>query len=57
MVGYVDLHGEGDETRELGFVTGPSGRWGQGWGTLAASAGLVYGFETLELRRIWAEAV
>lgn len=57
VVGYVDLHGEGEETRELGFVTGPSGRWGQGWGTLAASAGLVYGFETLGLRRIWAEAV
>ncbi|MBN9213294.1 MAG: hypothetical protein ABS62_10470 [Microbacterium sp. SCN 70-200] len=57
VVGYVDTHGDAEETRELGFVVGPSSRWGQGWGTLAASAGVEYGFEVLGLSSLWAEAV
>lgn len=57
VVGYVDLHGDGRDTRELGFVVGPSSRWGRGLGTSAASAGLEYGFEALNLSSVWAEAV
>ncbi len=57
IVGYVDLHGEGSDSRELGFVIGPSSRWGRGLGTRAARAGLAYGFENLALESIWAEAV
>lgn len=57
VVGYVDLHGDEQSTRELGFAVGPSARWGQGLGTLAASAGLEYGFEVLRLSSVWAEAV
>ena len=57
LVGYIDLHGREEDKRELGFLVGPSTRWGQGWGTLAASAGLEYGFDVLGLSIIWAEAV
>lgn len=57
LVGYVDLHGLDPGEKELGFVIGPSDRWGQGLGRRAAEAGLVYGFEELSLERIWAEAV
>ena len=32
IVGYVDLHGEDEASRELGFVVGPSSRWGHGLG-------------------------
>lgn len=56
-VGYVDLHGDDNGERELGFLVGPSHRWGQGMGTMAAVAGLSYGFAVLELSWIWAEAV
>lgn len=56
-VGYVDLHGETEGVRELGYVIGPSSRWGHGLGTAAAHAGLHFGFEQLHLDRIWAEAV
>lgn len=56
-IGYVDLHGDADDVRELGFVVGPSSRWHQGLGTAAARAGLSYGFTTLGLSAIWAEAV
>ena len=56
-VGYVDLHGDADDVRELGFVVGPSSRWHQGLGTAAAMAGLSYGFTVLGLSLIWAEAV
>ncbi len=56
-VGHVDLHGSADAVRELGFVIGPSARWGQGLGAAAALAGLSYGFEVLGLSAIWAEAV
>lgn len=56
-VGYVDLYGSGSDERELGYVIAPSSAWGQGLGTAAARAGLHYGFDTLNLRRIWAEAV
>lgn len=57
VVGYVDLHGDEQSTRELGFVIGPSSRWGLGLGTMAASAGLEYGFDVLKLSSVWAEAV
>lgn len=56
-VGYVDLYGEGDTDRELGYVIGPSNRWGHGLRTAAARAGLAHGFTVLGLQRIWAEAV
>lgn len=57
LVGYVDFHGLDQGEKELGFVVGPSGRWGQGLGRRAGEAGLVYGFEELSLDVIWAEAV
>lgn len=57
VVGTVDLHGEDEGFRELGYEVGPSSRWGAGVGTALASAGLDYGFEVLGLDRIWAEAV
>lgn len=56
VVGYVDLHGDERSTRELGFVIGPSSRWGRGLGTMAASAGLEYGYDVLKLSYAWAEA-
>lgn len=56
-VGYIDLFGQGTTERELGYVIGPSHRWGSGLGTAAARAGLAYGFLVLGLDRIWAEAV
>lgn len=57
LVGYVDLHGSDPGEKELGFVIGPSRRWGQGLGRRAAEAGLTYGFEELGLEHIWAEAL
>ncbi len=57
LVGYVDLHGSDPAEKELGFVIGPSHRWGQGLGRCAAKAGLAYGFKELGLERIWAEAL
>ena len=56
IIGYVDLHGAGS-VRELGYVIGPSRRWGHGLGTMAARAGLDHGFGVLDLDSIWAEAV
>lgn len=57
LVGYVDLYGEQREERELGYVIGPSSRWGHGRATVAAIRAIDHGFEELGLRRIWAEAV
>lgn len=57
LVGYVDLHGSNPGEKELGFVIGPSHRWGQGLGRRAAEAALAYGFEELALDRLWAEAL
>jgi RimJ/RimL family protein N-acetyltransferase len=57
LVGYVDLHGTNPGEKELGFVIGPSHRWGQGLGRRAAAAGLAYGFGELALDRMWAEAL
>lgn len=57
VVGYVDLAGEEPDRRELGYAIGPSSRWGQGLGRAAAGLGLDYGFHTLGLCEIWAEAV
>lgn len=57
LVGYVDLHGSDPGVKELGFVIGPSRRWGQGLGRRATEAGLAYGFDGLGLEHIWAEAL
>ncbi|MFJ6001858.1 GNAT family N-acetyltransferase [Arthrobacter sp. NPDC092385] len=57
LVGYVDLHGSNPGEKELGFVIGPSRRWGQGLGLRAARASLAYGFEELALDCMWAEAL
>lgn len=57
LLGYVDLAGGGQGERELGFLVGPSHRWGQGLGARAAEAGLAYGFDELLLESIWAEAL
>ncbi|MGI3785493.1 MAG: GNAT family N-acetyltransferase [Janthinobacterium lividum] len=56
-VGYIDLYGGESHVRELGYVIAPAREWGRGLGTAAARAGLAYGFHTLGLRRVWAEAV
>ena len=57
VVGYADLHGEDPSARELGYVVGPSARWGQGLGTAVARLGLEHGFTQLGLSEIYAEAV
>lgn len=57
LVGYVDLHGDEPHRRELGFVIGERGRWGQGLGCLAGAAGLDYAFHCLGLQLVWAEAM
>ncbi|UFU06401.1 GNAT family N-acetyltransferase [Ruania halotolerans] len=56
LCGYVDLHGPSESVKELGFLVGPLERWGRGLGTAAAAAGLAYGFDSLGLQRVWAEA-
>jgi RimJ/RimL family protein N-acetyltransferase len=57
VVGYVDFAGDEPHRRELGYVIGPSARWGQGLGRAVARLGLEYGFGELELEEIWAEAL
>jgi RimJ/RimL family protein N-acetyltransferase len=57
VVGYVDFAGDEPGRRELGYVIGPSDRWGQGLGGTVARRGLEYGFDQLGLDEIWAEAV
>ncbi|TCC03655.1 GNAT family N-acetyltransferase [Kribbella soli] len=57
VVGYVDLAGAEPDRRELGYVIGPSDRWGLGLGGIVARLGLEYGFDVLGLQEIWAEAV
>ena len=57
VVGYVDFAGDEPGRRELGYVIGPSKRWGQGLGGTVARLGLEYGFGQLGLDEIWAEAV
>lgn len=57
LVGYVDLYGQGQQERELGYVVGPSTRWGRGLGTAVARAGLEHAFTVLGLQEVWAEAV
>jgi RimJ/RimL family protein N-acetyltransferase len=52
VVGYVDLHGDADQCRELGIAVGPSRRWGQGLGRRAAALALTYGFSVLGLELI-----
>jgi RimJ/RimL family protein N-acetyltransferase len=57
LVGYIDLDGSEPARRELGFVIGDSRRWKHGLGRQAAQAGLEYGFHTMKLTEIWAEAL
>ena len=57
IVGYVDLHGSRAEERELGYVVGPSNRWGRGLGSAIAAAGVAHAFDVLHLDSIWAEAL
>jgi RimJ/RimL family protein N-acetyltransferase len=57
LVGYVDLHGSESGCRELGFVIGERRHWRQGLGRAVAEAGLRFGFATLGLTQIWAEAL
>ena len=57
MVGYVDIQGEEPDRRELGYLVGPSCRWGRGLGLAAARAGIRCGFEVMKLGAIWAEAL
>lgn len=57
LLGYVDLYGRGQGERELGFLVGPSHRWGRGVGRRVAEAGLSHGFDQLSLDSIWAEAI
>jgi len=57
LVGYVDLHGDEPDRRELGFVIGERARWGLGIGHLTAAAALDYAFDHLGLGHVWAEAL
>ncbi|TDW95610.1 RimJ/RimL family protein N-acetyltransferase [Kribbella pratensis] len=57
VIGYVDLAGADPDRRELGYVVGPSDRWGRGLGGIVARLGLDWGFRELGLEEIWAEAV
>lgn len=57
VVGYVDLHGDQPDERELGYVVGPSASWGRGLGSLIARAGAEHGFGPLGLTHLWAEAL
>ena len=57
VVGYVDFAGDEPGRRELGYVIGPSERWGRGLGGTVARLGLEHGFRQLGLDEIWAEAV
>lgn len=57
IIGYVDFAGDEPHRRELGYVVGPSTRWGDGLGGTVARLGLDYGFHRLGLTEVWAEAV
>ncbi|MDX6283038.1 MAG: hypothetical protein QOH03_4109, partial [Kribbellaceae bacterium] len=57
LVGYVDLAGGEVGWRELGYVVGPSARWGRGLGGVVARLGVEYGFGVLGLAEIRAEAL
>jgi RimJ/RimL family protein N-acetyltransferase len=57
LIGYVDLHGNESDRRELGFVIGGRANWQRGLGLAAVDAGLRFGFEQLGLDEIWAEAL
>lgn len=57
LVGYVDLAGDEPNRRELGYVIGPSERWGLGLGGSVARLGLEHGFALLGLDEIRAEAL
>jgi RimJ/RimL family protein N-acetyltransferase len=48
VIGYVDFAGDEPRRRELGYVVGPSDRWGLGLGGVVARRGLDYGFRQLQ---------
>jgi RimJ/RimL family protein N-acetyltransferase len=55
LVGYVDLHGTDPDRRELGFLVGPSRRWGRGLGFRIAAMGVARGIMEEGLAEVWAE--
>lgn len=57
-VGNVGLHSIDwvHRTAMLGIVIGEKTYWGKGWGKKAWAAITAYGFETLNLNKIWATA-
>jgi RimJ/RimL family protein N-acetyltransferase len=57
LVGYVDFAGDEVGWRELGYVVGPSARWGRGIGGALARLGIEHGFGVLGLAEIRAEAL
>lgn len=57
VVGTLDLHGDGEIERELGYTVGPSSRWGRGLGSAIARAGLELAFGERGLDAVWAEAL
>lgn len=56
LIGYADLRGYG-EVRELGYVVGPSSRWGRGLGGQLARAALRFAFSELELSGVTAASL
>ena len=55
LVGYADLHGSEPERRELGFLVGPSSRWGQRLGLSIAAKAVARAWESTDAHEIWAE--
>lgn len=54
-MGYVDLAGQDPNERELGFVVGPSNRWGLGIGRRAGMLAIEHASVELGVTRLWAE--
>ena len=56
LVGHADLHGSEPERRELGFLVGPSSRWGQRLGLAIAAKALSHAWQSTAVHEVWAEA-
>lgn len=56
IVGYADLFGTDPTNRELGILIGRRSGWGRGLGRTGAALMLAYGFDSLGLHTITAEA-
>jgi RimJ/RimL family protein N-acetyltransferase len=56
VIGYADLFGADPDRRELGIVIGERSLWGKGLGRLGAALMLDYGFDTLRLATVVAQA-